>query len=114
MSKDALAERMERLGIRDFDEETFARSGGRGPKVKQGCNRCDAASQAGGIRVTVQDSRSQAVNRKLAQERLLDAIEAIGKNSVSENRKARKSAAKKIPTTGCTQRNSRIETETWN
>jgi protein subunit release factor B len=28
-----------------------------------------------GISVTVQDSRSQAVNRKLARERLLDAIE---------------------------------------
>jgi protein subunit release factor B len=28
-----------------------------------------------GVSVTVQDSRSQAVNRKLARERLLDAIE---------------------------------------
>ncbi len=59
MSEDALAERMRRLGIRDVDlEETFARS--RGP---------------GGQNVN-QDSRSQAMNRKLARERLLDAIES--------------------------------------
>src|SRR2546426_4641633 len=78
MSEDALAERMRRLGICDVDlEETFARSRGPGGqnvnKVSTAVTLCHRPS---GISVTVQDSRSQAMNRKLARERLLDAIES--------------------------------------
>ena len=100
MSKDALAERMERLGIRDFDlQETFARSSGPGGqnvnKVATAVRLCHRPS---GISVTVQDSRSQAVNRKLARERLLDAIEcAREQQRVAEVAKRQKERRRKSP-----------------
>ena len=78
MSKDALAERMRRLGIRDVDlEEIFARSSGPGGQnVNKVATSVTLRHRPSGVCVTVQDSRSQAVNRKLARERLLDAIES--------------------------------------
>src|SRR5207249_6085760 len=77
MSKDALAERMERLGIGESDwEETFARSSGPGGQnVNKVATAVTVRHRPSGISVTVQHSRSQAQNRRLARARLLDAIE---------------------------------------
>jgi peptide chain release factor len=100
MSKDALAKRMQRLGIREVDlEEMFARSSGPGGQnVNKVATAVTLRHRPSGISVTVQDSRSQAVNRKLARERLLDAIESVREQQqMAEAAKREKERRRKSP-----------------
>src|SRR5437588_1718554 len=77
MSGPSVSVRMAQVGIKESDvEEAFARSSGPGGQnVNKVATAVTLRHRPSGISVTVQDSRSQAQNRKLARERLLDAIE---------------------------------------
>jgi peptide chain release factor len=96
MSEGTLTERMRKLGIHDVDlEETFSRSSGPGGQnVNKVATAVTLRHRPSGVSVTVQDSRSQAVNRKLAKERLLDAIESAREEhraaEIAEREKARR------------------------
>jgi protein subunit release factor B len=76
-ARDAIERRMKRLGVREADlSETFSRSSGPGGQnVNKVSTAVTLAHAPTGIAVTVQDSRSQSWNRRLARERLLDEIE---------------------------------------
>ena len=80
-----------RLDAADF-EEKFSRSSGPGG---QHVNKVSTAVQLRhvptGVSVTVQDTRSQSMNRQLAWDRLLDAIERARR----EERAARRSEIEK-------------------
>ena len=107
MSKDALAERMQRLDICDVDlEETFARSSGPGGQnVNKVATAVTLRHRPSGISVTVQDSRSQAINRKLARERLLDAIVSAREDKrEAEIAKREKERRRKSPRPGALKR----------
>ena len=92
----SIESRMAQLGLRESDlEETFARSSGPGG---QNVNKVSTAvrllHRPSGVSVTVQDSRSQAQNRRLARERLLDAVERAQQKrraaEIAQHEKARR------------------------
>lgn len=85
----ALAERMERLGVREEDiEETFVRSGGRGgQKVNKTSSCVQLLHRPTGTLVKCQRSRSQALNRFLAREILVRRIEERVLGEESERRR---------------------------
>ena len=103
MPEDAVSERMRRLDIREADlEETFTRSSGPGGQhVNKVSTAVTLRHRPSGVSVTVQDSRSQAVNRELARERLLDAIEGAQQErraaEIAEREKARRRKSPRPP-----------------
>ncbi|HDT12991.1 MAG TPA: peptide chain release factor-like protein [Candidatus Aminicenantes bacterium] len=89
----ALAERLESLGVREEDlVEKFVRSGGRGGQNVNKVATCVYLKHLPtGTEVKCQRERSQALNRFLARRILADKIEAaiLGRKSEEERRIAK-------------------------
>ena len=89
----ALAERLERLGIRDQDlDETFVHSGGHGGQNVNKVATCVVlVHRPSGLQVKCQRERSQAFNRYRARQLLADKIERkiLGAQSADAQRVAK-------------------------
>src|SRR5262245_64486329 len=100
MANGFVEQRMAQLGICESDlEETFARSRGPGGQhVNKVSTAVTLRHWPSGISVTVQDSRSQAQNRRLARERLLDAMQtALEKRRAAQIAEQEKARRRKAP-----------------
>ena len=97
MPENSLRARMQKLGIRETDlEEKFARSSGPGGQnVNKVASAVTLRHRPSGISVTAQDSRSQGQNRKLARERLVDAIERMQAKRRADEIAAREKARRR-------------------
>ncbi len=89
----ALEDRLAKLGVREADLlEKFVRSSGPGGQHVNKTSTCVVLTHGPtGIKVKVQDSRSQALNRFHARKRLCEALEArlLGKDSPQAQRIAK-------------------------
>jgi protein subunit release factor B len=85
------ATRLARLGLSEADiDERFARSSGPGGQhVNKVSTSVTLRHVPSGTSVTVQDSRSQAMNRQLARQRLIDALEEARRTEKADQRSAR-------------------------
>ncbi len=84
-------ERSQTFLLKESDlEETFARSSGPGGQhVNKVSSAVTLRHRLTGLSVTVEDSRSQAMNRKIARRRLLDAIIRAREGELARRRAAR-------------------------
>ncbi len=82
----ALAEAMERLGIRESDlEESFVRSGGPGGQNVNKVSSCVVLKhKPTGLVVKCQEERSQSMNRYRARRILVDRLDAMIRGRQSE------------------------------
>ena len=82
----AIQERLTRLGLRAEDfTETFARASGPGGQhVNKTSTAATVRHVPDGLSATCSDTRSQARNRSLAWERLLDRIESCRRTERAE------------------------------
>ncbi len=90
ISSSALAARMEQLYIQESDlEEVFARSSGPGGQhVNKVSTSVTLTHRPSGISISMQDSRSQAVNRHLARLRLVEEFERRKADNLQDQRAA--------------------------